>query len=283
MPSINQEFSRIYMSSYLDVILFSLLGGIASTCGGIIVISHKRLASLIAKLATPFAAGTLLGAAFFDLLPEALEHGAEFAALRWAVAGMVAFFLLEQYLDWFHNHHEHKGPDRRPPTVALVIIGDSIHNLIDGMVIGAAFLVSPALGASTTLAVAAHEIPQEIGDFGLLVKLGVRRRRVIAFNVLSALFTVAGALLAYYGGSRWSLPMEALLGVAAGMFVYIAASDLIPTIHARSKGRFARFEAALLILGVLMIAVVVDLSHEYLEAAPAPNESSTTHLDRAGN
>ncbi len=261
------------MSGYQDVIIYSVLGGIVSTCGGLIVLSNKQLAGLIAKLAAPFAAGTLLGAAFFDVLPEALEQGTEFAALRWTVVGILSFFLLEQYLDWFHHHHEHKGKTRRPPTVALVMIGDTIHNFIDGVVIGAAFLANPALGVSTTLAVATHEIPQEIGDFGLLLKLGIRRRQVIIFNMISALSTVVGALLAYSGGHRWSLPMEAVLGVAAGMFIYIAASDLIPTIHAASKGTFARYEALLLLVGVIMIAVVTDLAHDRLESA----SPATTH------
>jgi zinc and cadmium transporter len=249
------------MGSYFDVIIFSLAGGIVSTLGGLAVLSNKQLAQHIAKLATPFAAGTLLGAAFFDLLPEALESGAEFAAMRWTVAGILGFFLLEQYLDWFHHHHEHTETGRRRPTITLVIIGDTIHNFIDGIVIGTSFLVGPAIGISTTFAVATHEIPQEIGDFGLLIKLGVSRRRVVMLNLFSAFATVAGALLAYTVGQYWSLPMDVLLGLVAGMFIYIAASDLIPTIHAGSQGRFARFETLLLMSGVLLSAIVTDLIH----------------------
>lgn len=267
----DQKFSVDYLlkcirmeHSYLLVISFALLGGLVSTAGGLVVIANKRLAAMMARAATPFAAGALLGAAFFDLLPESLEHGAELSALRWAVVGLLGFFLLEQYLDWFHHHHEHD--DRRhQPAVPLIVIGDTLHNLIDGIVIGSAFLISPSVGMVTTLAVAAHEIPQEIGDFSLLLKLGLNRRRVMWINSLSALATLVGALAVYALGSAQNFPLSSVLGVSAGMFIYIAASDLIPTIHAKTKGKFAHLDALLLIFGLLIVGILTDLAHQRIE------------------
>lgn len=252
------------MNLYVLIFSVTLLSGLLSMAAALMLFANRRVARHVARLATPFAAGTLLGAAFFDLLPEALERGGEFAALRFAVLGILGFFLLEQYLDWFHHHHEHSESGRRA-TAPLIIIGDTLHNLIDGVVVGTAFLISPSTGIVTALAVAAHEIPQEVGDFGLLIKLGVERRRVVVVNILSMLATVVGALATFAMGTRLVLPMEALLGLAAGMFIYIAASDLIPTIHAKSRGRIAHIETALLISGVLLIGLITELAHERLD------------------
>lgn len=268
------------MADYEQVIFFSLIGGVVSLAGGMLLLSRRKTAESLARVAAPFAAGALLGAAFFDLLPEAIELSPDGQVVRWALAGIVLFFLLEHFLHWFHHHHEHPKK-AKSPTTTLIITGDTIHNFIDGLAIGAAFLISPATGIVTTLAVAAHEIPQEIGDFGVLLKLGMERRKVLLVNFLSALATVFGAVLAFWAGSEYELPLAALLAATAGMFIYIAASDLIPTIHEEAKGRAARTAALLLILGVLSVGVLTQAAHEYVETDKHNLETCSQHDKQA--
>jgi zinc and cadmium transporter len=251
------------MSSYLQVIFYSLIGGVFSLIGGVLLLSRKNTAMTLARYATPFAAGALLAAAFFDLLPEAVELTAEGAAFRWILGGMLAFFFLEHFLHWFHHHHEH-GEKEKQAASSLIIIGDSLHNFLDGIAIGAAFLINAPIGIVTTLAVAAHEIPQEIGDFGLLLKAGYSRKNVLLINIASAFMTVIGALGIFTFGRNADLPLGELLAITAGMFIYIAGSDLIPTIHDEAKGKRMYLASVLLLLGVLSVGVIIDVVHKYL-------------------
>jgi zinc and cadmium transporter len=267
------------MSSYAQVVFFSLIGGVFSLIGGFLLLSRRSLADTLAKYATPFAAGALLAAAFFELLPEAIELTAEGAAGRWVLAGITLFFLLEHFLHWFHHHHDHDEYKKNQSAAPLIVIGDTLHNLLDGMAIGAAFLISPATGIVTTVAVAAHEIPQEIGDFGLLLKAGYLRSRVLYINFISALMTVIGAVSVFSLGDTDSFPLGELLAVTAGMFIYIAASDLIPTIHA-VKGKASHVGVALLLLGILTVGVTTEIAHEFIpEEAHAQSESSVHEND----
>lgn len=261
-------------STYMDVVFWSLIGGLFSIIGGVILLSNKKIANKIGTMLTPFAAGALLAAAFFDLLPEAIELNEGISAFHWAVVGIIGFFLLEQYLHWFHHHHEHKGKEYKKPTAPLIIIGDTIHNAIDGVAIGAAFVISPPVGIVTAIAVAAHEIPQEIGDFSILLKSGMKRTRVLIWNALSSLATFFAALYTFYLGSQESLPLGAILGLSAGLFIYIAASDLIPTIHEEAKGKFAKLPALLIILGVVVVALVTNIAHEKIHETSHEAESS---------
>lgn len=262
------------MADYIDVAFWSLAGGAISLLGGALLIANRAIAAKLVYISAPFAAGALLGAAFFDLLPEAVEINAEGAAFRWAVAGILLFFLLEHYLHWFHHHHEHDRKSKRPKA-SLIIIGDTIHNAIDGIVIGAAFAISLPVGIVTTIAVAAHEIPQEIGDFGILLKSGMRRMRVLIFNFISALITVVAALYTFHLGSNEGLPLGAILGLSAGLFIYIAASDLIPIIHEEAKGKFGKFSALFLILGVLIVGIVTTVAHDKIHEESHDRDESS--------
>lgn len=257
------------MTVFAYVVIFSLIGGLFSLLGGVLLLSRKGLAEKLAAYAAPFAAGALLAAAFFELLPESIGRLAEGAATRWALLGLLTFFLLEHFLHWFHHHHEH--PKDKPVTPApLVVAGDTIHNLLDGIAIGAAFLISVPAGIVTAVAVAAHEIPQEIGDFGLLLKYGYDRKKVILINALSAIASTIGAVATYWIGTANELPIGELLAITAGMFIYIAASDLIPTIHSSTKQRAGYAAAALLLLGVFTVGIATEVAHRYL-----PEESHT--------
>jgi zinc and cadmium transporter len=249
------------MSTLAYILVFSSLGSVISLIGGALLLSRKEFAHEFSHLLAPFAAGTLLGTAFLDLLPEAMENSSGKQPFAFALGGLLAFFLLERFVRWFHHHHEHDDQPHDTATVPLIVFGDSLHNLIDGIVIGGTFLVGIPMGMVTTLAIAAHEIPQEIGDFGLLLNRGLSRGRVLTYNLLSALMTVVGAVLAWALGHRIANALPVFLGCAAGFFIYIAASDIIPEIHRQHRTRFAIIETLLLLAGVGVVTFTVSILH----------------------
>ncbi len=247
------------------VIIFSLLGGVVSLLGGLILLSKKSWASKLATYATPFAAGALLAAVFLDLLKEGIEESGADKVLLYALIGMATFFLAERLFRWFHHHHQHEDK-KSDPTVGLIILGDTLHNALDGVAIAASFLISIPTGIVTTIAVAAHEIPQEIGDFGVLLNKGLSRKKVILVNILSALATTLMAIITFALGSSEAIPIGALLGLSAGFLLYIAASDLIPTIHEEAPAKkLFDGRALLFLLGILVVAISVNMAHRYIE------------------
>ncbi|MDR2524054.1 MAG: ZIP family metal transporter [Candidatus Nomurabacteria bacterium] len=263
-------------SNLIQVIFFSLVGGVFSLVGGALLLTRKKIASKFAKYALPFAAGALLAAAFVDLLPDAFheiahlsDHEAiESYALGIGVAvmcGILGFFLLERAIHWFH-HHKSDGDvaHEKDARIPLIILGDTVHNFIDGVAIAAAFLVDPTTGIVVTLAVAAHEIPQEIGDFGLLLAKGMSRGKVLLANALSALATTVAAVTFFLIGSNVDIPLGVVLGLTAGFFIYIAVSDIIPAIHAREKKRFVGVQTALLVAGVVVVGLAITIAHGYI-------------------
>ncbi|MFT4532226.1 MAG: zinc and cadmium transporter [Candidatus Saccharimonadales bacterium] len=252
------------MSSLIQVIFFSLIGGVFSLIGGFLLLSNKKRARHLAEYATPFAAGALLAAAFVDLLREAAHAGDIDKALMSALVGILVFFLLERFLRWFHHHHDHED-ESHDPTASLIIVGDTLHNFIDGIAIAAGFLVSPSTGIVVTLAVAAHEIPQEIGDFGLLLKKGLSRSKVIWANIISALATTVAAIIFFQLGQSSDIPLDIVLGLVAGFFIYIAVSDIIPSIHASEKKNIVGWHSALLIIGAILVSVVTISLHGYID------------------
>lgn len=258
---------------YLIVLFWSLIGSAVSLVGGVFLLKNKRTRKLASSYGMPFGAGALLAAAFLGLLPEAIESSSAEQAVTLALVGFLAFFLLERSLGWFHHHEEHHHDfvhgKRNKTHTWLVVIGDTLHNFIDGLALGAAFLVSPAAGIGTAIAVAAHEVPQEIGDFGILLGKGMRPRRVLLVNFVSALATVVAALSIYALGSVIDFNPAPLLAVAAGFFIYIAASDIIPDIHEKPR-REGNLQAAMLLLGVFVLAAV---------AALTPHDHEHTHDD----
>ena len=245
------------------------------------LINNEKTAKGLATYATPFAAGVLLAAAFTDLLPEALHESAKEprGVLIWGLFGMLAFFMLERFLRFFHHHHEH---GKEKANNALVITGDTLHNALDGIAIGAAFLIDTPTGIVAALAVAAHEIPQEIGDFGLLLRNGMEKSKVIIVNILSALATTATALITYALGDSSGFPIPELLAITAGFFIYIAASDIIPEIHETTKKGKRDIRPWLLVLGAVFIMVVSPIAHDYIDASHK-DEHSAEHADEHSN
>lgn len=250
------------MANYGHVIFFSLIGGVFSLIGGFLLLSSKRAAHKLAAHATPFAAGALLAAVFLDLLKDGLEAAPVNTVLLSTLIGIVLFFFAERFLHWFHHHHQHEDRD---PAVGLIIIGDTAHNALDGVAIAAAFLISIPTGIITTIAVAAHEIPQEIGDFGLLLKKGMSRQRVLLVNILSALATTFMAVITFALGSSDKLPIGVLLGLSAGFLLYIAMSDIIPEIHESSaQKRLLDWPPLLLLTGIIVVGIAIQIAHGYL-------------------
>lgn len=244
------------------ILFFTFLGSIVSLLGGIVLLFKRDLTLKISHLLISFAAGTLLGTAFFDLLPEAFEYNRESNIFFWTLAGLLIFFVFERFVHWFHYHSEeeeiHKA-EKIEPAVPLIILGDTLHNFIDGVVIAATFLVSVPIGVLTAFAVAAHEIPQEIGDFAILLNKGLSRKRVLLINFLSALAAIAGALLMFFLRDRVEEILPIILAITAGFFIYIASSDLIPEIHHEKRKGFAFYESLLLFLGVFMVWILVGI------------------------
>ncbi len=248
------------------VIIFSLIGGLFSLIGGVMLLSRKRTAQALAKYATPFAAGALLAAVFLDLLPEGIAESTSQAVLTASLIGLLVFFYFERFLRWFHHHHEHEGVDAaNESSKSLIILGDTLHNALDGVVIASAFLVSVPVGIVTTIAVAAHEIPQEIGDFGLLLAKGMSRKNVLLANVASALATTVFAVITYALGSADKLPVGALLGLSAGFLLYIAASDIIPSIHEEVKNdKIFDIRPILLLVGVIVVGAFIQIAGSFI-------------------
>lgn len=255
------------MATYAHVIFFSLIGGLFSLIIGLLLLSRQSWAKALAEYATPLAAGALIAAVFLDLLQEGLEAAPSETVLMSALAGILIFFYAERFLGWFHHHHEHKEDEKtNDPAVKLIIIGDTMHNALDGVVIAAAFLVSVPTGIVTTMVVAAHEIPQEVGDFGLLLSKGLSRAKVLAVNIVSALATTVLAIVTFWLGSADKLPLGVLLGLSAGFLLYIALSDIIPTIHQTTpKHRLLDVRPLLVLAGVLLVGIAVQLAHGFIE------------------
>ena len=247
------------------VIIFSLIGGLFSLIGGLLLLRKKSSAALLAKYATPFAAGALLAAVFLDLLPEGIAESEASNVLTATLIGFLIFFFLERFLRWFHHHHDHGVDAKDQSSKSLIIVGDTLHNALDGVAIAAAFLVSVPAGIVTTIAVAAHEIPQEIGDFGLLLSKGMKRKKVLLANVLSALATTVMAVITYALGSADVLPIGALLGISAGFLLYIAASDVIPSIHESVEDhKIFDIRPILLLVGVVTVAVFIQVAGSFI-------------------
>lgn len=247
-----------------------------SLIGGAILLSRQKWANSLSKYAMPFAAGALLAAVFLDLLHEGIEESDAGTVLTAALAGIVLFFFAERFLRWFHHHHNQDPHDHKDAQLSLIITGDIIHNILDGVAIAAAFLVSVPTGIVTTIAVAAHEIPQEIGDFGLMLAKGMKRGKVLLVNILSALATVAAAVITFTLGSEEALPLGVLIGLSAGFLLYIATSDIIPELHENAhKSKLLDWQPLLLLAGVVVVGAAIQLAHGYTEPLHAEEPHAT--------
>jgi zinc and cadmium transporter len=254
----------------LWIVLATFAGGVLSVviAAGITV----SLLSLIVRHLVSLSAGVLLGTALLNLLPEAFEGGAAPPASLFLtlLAGLLFFFLLEKVELYRHthhhegdghHHHHHFDAEQAGRGGWSVLLGDSIHNFCDGVLIAAAFLADPKLGVATAVAVIAHEIPQEVGDYIVLLNAGLTRARALAYNAISGLAAVAGGVLGYLVIQPFAQLMPYLLVVAASSFIYVAVADLIPQLQRRLAWRETLAQLAWLGAGLGLIALLVEWLH----------------------
>lgn len=238
------------------IVAASVAGGALSA--GLAAFSLYLRASWVPMLVS-FAIGALLGAAFLEVIPHAFEQGEPHQAAIAILGGIFGFFILEKLLLWRHCHtencevHDQHAHDHGR-SGALIVVGDTVHNFVDGVLIAAAFLQSNELGVITAMAIIAHEIPQEVGDFLILLHSGYSRARALAMNILSSVATLVGGVLGYFSLQVIEGLEATLLGVVAASMIYVAVADLIPGLHRRPELRDTAFQALLIALGIGTIA-----------------------------
>ena len=255
------------MSTFSWIIAVSLAGGVLSVVAAAAVsvtLGAHRVSMLIS-----YAIGALLGASFLEILPHALEHGEPHRMAATVLAGILIFFVLEKLVLWRHCHHDHcEAHEAQAPahdhgrSGLLILVGDTFHNFVDGILIAAAFLENTELGIVTALAIIAHEIPQEVGDYLILLHSGYSKAKALAFNLLSSLATLVGAILAYFALSELTSWIPSLLGLAAASMIYVAVADLIPGLHKRTELKATVQQVLLIVLGIASIALVQALVGE---------------------
>ena len=262
------------MSTLAYIVAASLAGGVLSiiSAAGTLTLHPSWISKLVS-----FAVGALLGAVFLELLPHALETGRAESVMITVLAGLLAFFLLEKLVLWRHSHghgdgdgadlehdralavdtHAHAGAagaEDHGRSGLMILIGNSVHNLCDGIVIAAAFLADTTLGVAATVAIVSHAIPQQVGDFAVLLHSGYARRRAFAFNLATGAATLAGALAGYFALSDMEQVLPTVLAIAAASLLYVAVADLIPSLHRRPEPIETLKQLALIGLGIGVIA-----------------------------
>jgi zinc and cadmium transporter len=238
------------------ILVASVAGGTLSA--GLAAVALTLRATWIPMLVS-FAIGTLLGAAFLEIIPHAFETGEAHQVAFSILGGIFGFFVLEKLLLYRHCHTEHcevHDAHDHGRSGTLIVVGDTVHNFVDGVLIAAAFLQSTELGVVTAVAINAHEIPQEVGDFLILLHSGYTRLRALAVNLLSSVATLVGGVIGYYGLQFFDGLEPILLGVVAASMIYVAVADLIPGLHRRPELRDTAFQALLIALGIGAIALV---------------------------
>ncbi|MDD1613918.1 MAG: ZIP family metal transporter [Methylococcaceae bacterium] len=273
------------MNLLILIIIFTAVGGVLSVMAAAVFLllrDHHRNAVLPHGIS--FAIGALLAVAFWGLIPEAFAEvkPEQFQALSGTIlAGILGFFVLEKLLIWRHCHygrceahgedgqgddhahghgHSH-GHSNAKSAGVLIILGDSIHNFVDGVLIAAAFLTDVQLGIVTSLAVAAHEIPQEVGDFAILLDSGYSKGKALFYNILASLTTVLGGVLAYFSLENLHDSLPYFLALAASSFIYIAVADLIPSLHTKTDMKTSLQQIALIAAGVFLICSLHGIAH----------------------
>lgn len=250
----------------MSALLMSLLA-----VGAVSLISLIGIATLSLKqdllrrmlfLLISLAAGALLGDAFIHLIPEAFEEAEPLLVSGVILAGFFTFFVLEKFLHWHHSHGDDEfSPEHAKihPVGLLVILSDGMHNLIDGIAIGAAFLISTEVGIATTIAIALHEIPQEIGDFGLLLHAGFSRAKALMMNFFSALTAFLGVGLVFWLAESIEVATPLIAAFAAGNFIYIAAADLVPELHKTTGARKSTLQFVTILIGLAAMVMLLGL------------------------
>lgn len=245
------------MHDFINILLLALLGSVIALVGGVVFLLVSKWSDVLSKYSVPFAAGVMMTVSLLGLLPESVDILGELGFLISLLAFIAAFLFENIFCDLHHHEHCHIHDDKHhhKSSVALVIIGDTIHNLVDGAAIAAGYLVNPGLGIITTISTFLHEVPHEIGDFGILLKAGYSKSKVFWINFFSALSTVLGAILIYFF-IRETEFLGYLLAIAAGMFMYLGASDFLPR---ASKEIDTKKAVIVLLIGVLIMYLTMHI------------------------
>jgi len=250
------------MSPLIASLLATFIISLISFLGVFFIFIKTPVLSKVTLFLVSFAIGGLLGDAFIHLIPEAFEQfNFQLIPSLLILAGILLFFILEKFLRWHHCHQPeiHKITHNHQ-IITLNLIGDSVHNFIDGALIAASFSVSNFVGITTTIAVILHEIPQEIGDFGILIHYGFSHSKAILYNFFSGLISLFGVLFVFIIGSNFSEFSKYLIPVTAGGFIYLAATDLIPELHRHdSQISHSVFQLIFIVLGITLMSLLVFL------------------------
>ncbi|KKR05315.1 MAG: zinc/iron permease [Candidatus Peregrinibacteria bacterium GW2011_GWC2_39_14] len=247
------------MSAFLYSLISVLIVSAMSLVGVVAIFFRDKSLQNVLVYFVSFSAGALFGDVFIHLLPEAAENGFDLQVSLYVIGGILTFFVIEKFIHWRHCHvptsvsHPH-------PVALMNLVGDSVHNFIDGLVIGASYMVSIPVGIATTLAVVLHEIPQEIGDFGILLYGGFSKKKAMFFNFVTALTAVLGAVVVFLVGTVNSNLTLFLVPFTAGAFIYIAGSDLIPELHKECglKKAFFQFIFFVFGIGIMMLLLLLE-------------------------
>ncbi|MEO8738456.1 MAG: ZIP family metal transporter [Casimicrobiaceae bacterium] len=252
------------LSPLAAIVIACLAGGVLAivAAAGTLALHSRWISRLVS-----FAVGALLGAVFLELLPHALELGSTERVMGTVLAGLLLFFLLEKLVLWRHSHGDPELPDT-PGVVAhahgadggrsglMIVIGNSVHNFCDGVVIAATFIADFALGTTTALAIVAHAIPQQVGDFAVLMHSGFSRRRAFAYNLVTGAATLAGGLAGYSALASMQQILPTVLALAAASLLYVAVADLIPSLHRHPAPAQTAVQVVLIGAGIAVIAIV---------------------------
>jgi zinc and cadmium transporter len=258
------------MSVFAWIITASIAGGILSVMGAALFALNSRSLQYVGAMVS-YAIGALLGAVFLDILPEAIKLTSNVAALSATVlGGILLFFILEKLVLWRHCHHDHCEAHEPKVEVVhdhgrsgmMIILGDTFHNFVDGIIIAAAFLTDIQLGIVTSMAIIAHEIPQEVGDFAILMHSGYSKIQALKLNLISSFASVAGAVLGYFTLQTVQSWIPSLLALAAASMIYVSVADLIPGLHKRAQLKDTLQQVSLILLGVGSVALMGVLLHE---------------------
>lgn len=235
----------------LWIIIATIIDGLAALVGALTLSLRKDTFNRILMILVAFSAGALIAGAFFHIMPESLEQGVEPMQLFIIVIlGFGIFFIFEKFLFW---HHCHKGECDVHPYTYLILFGDGIHNFIDGLIIAASFLVDTGFGIVTTFMIISHELPQELGDFAVLVHGGMKVKKALVYNFISQLTAVLGGIIGFFIGTSIEAFVPFILPFAAGGFIYIGASDLVPQLHGEKDIKKSLLSFALFVIGVLLM------------------------------
>ena len=241
----------------LEAVAATIIVSLVSLIGIALLALKKETLDSVLFYIISFAIGSLLGAAFLDLLPESIEGIKAQSALMSALAGIILFFILERLVHWHHAHHDHKEHEK--PLAYLSLLGDAMHNFFDGVAIAASFASSPALGIATTMAIVLHEIPQELSDFTLLLYSGFSVKKAIISNLLVAFTAVLGVFAFFALASQIQDLNYYGMALAAGGFIYVAGSDLIPEMHKETGTRRSLLQLATVLAGILSIWLLTSM------------------------